>query len=484
MLCVPNIAINIVSLFLIIGIVGLLAYKQQRDSKLQDYSRNIHDFPKNLTFNEKVKHQMDHCTNKYKDVLYLDNANEPIISDILIENFSKILHNQLLGNPHSESPSSDLATNHVDDVRRDLLKYFGASFATHSIIFAYSDSHAMKILAESFNFTRNSTFIYSSSSNANILGLRDYALKNHSKLKMVNLEDYKEQKVLNITRPCPVNLSKHKNLFAFPLVDSFTGKVVSEKQMKSILGQEYDDGFTVILADASLYLQTNRLNLTELPFHGIVFSFDKWFGFPNIAAIILDNSMFCHMGRPYFSGGTLIYALTEGDFYKFRLAPHEQYEDGSIPFYQIASIKNTMSFMNNLGVDNVHNHIKALCDKLKDKLVNLKHDDGSEVVNIYGSNQHSILTFNIIKSNGNQVPAGDVVEAAAKDNIYVVSGCHSTPGTCYKELGIEESKIKQMIDEGRDPQISRIGAVRVSLGWATTEQQINQLVDWIKSYAK
>ena len=65
---------------------------------------------------------------------------------------------------------------------------FDTNISEYTVVFTYSQFHSMKLLTESFPFTANSTFLYTSKSNSNILGLRSFAEKKKAKIQKVELD--------------------------------------------------------------------------------------------------------------------------------------------------------------------------------------------------------------------------------------------------------------------------------------------------------
>ncbi|KAH0785977.1 molybdenum cofactor sulfurase [Histomonas meleagridis] len=253
----------------------------------------------------------------------------------------------------------------------------------------------------------------------------------------------------------------------FPLVDCFDGSVLSIETMKKLISTN-----DTVIADASLYLQNHDLDLSQIPFDGIALSFEKMFGFPNIGALVVKNSLISTIKRPYFGGGTLVYALTETDFEKLRLSPCERFEDGSLPFISILSLQSGFAFRQLLGIERLQAHVKSIVEHTLSKLDELVNVNKLKI-EVYGTNQESIISFNILDKKSKIIPYQKVIEAASEFDIYLLGGCHSTPTTCKKSLKTSENQI----NEG-------IGSLQVSFGWATTKKEIDFLIQFVKHTAE
>ena len=439
--------INWANMLLIVGIVVLFSIRAKQRKK-------------------EVKGNDIFGVNRMDGITYFDFAGSQVFPDSLVDKFIGDLHVELYGNTHSESPSAEASTNLIDDTRFLLLKYFETRMADYTVLFTYSEAHALKLIAECFPFSEENKLYYSVRSNDNILGLRGYAKK---------YEDFGDGES-DAAIPADPKLSEDCGLVMIPLVDQFDGHTMTESEIRSVF--ERFEG-QAIVADATLYLQTHRLSLKSVPFHAITFSFDKLFGFPNIGCCLVRNSLMQRLVRPYFSGGTLVYALTEEDFVKWRLSPMERFEDGSLPFLSIASISHAFEFMQKLNFTETAKRIESHKDFLIRELTELRHVNGSPLIQIYGTGQSSIVSFNVMDNAANVILFQQVVNAASNQSIYITGGCHSTPGTCLSSLRIDQSSVTANWQGYRD-----IGAIRVSLGWATTRQDIHRLISFLKTFVK
>jgi selenocysteine lyase/cysteine desulfurase len=111
--------------------------------------------------------------------------------------------------------------------------------------------------------------------------------------------------------------------------------------------------------------------------------------------------------------------------------------------------------------------------KVRQVLTAVKRADGSSPIKIYGGDEGltSITTFNFVDESGKGLDYRGYVESAASYNVAISGGCHGVFGSCYKQLGVGEN----------DADLDNVGALRVSVGWATTESDIIKLKNWIMS---
>ena len=265
------------------------------------------------------------------------------------------------------------------------------------------------------------------------------------------------------------HLNVTMNLLIVPLVDEFEGTVLHEHDIKSLSPPPNIQGQTAIVVDASLYNQNHKLDLSSTPVHAVTMSFERMFGFPHLGALIVHNSFLPYLNKPYFGGGTLVYALTSASYEKLRLSPQERFEDGSLPFLSIVSIQNGFSFFNDtLGFDRINHHVKTMKNCLYDRLIEMRYLNGSPLIQIYSSKENSvsIVTFNILDETAEIIPYQKVIDTAADADIYLTGGCFTNPESCFTFMKINENS-----------HLNHAGAIRASVGWATTKDDIDKLIN-------
>ena len=405
---------------------------------------------------------------RLENIVYLDYAKESVFADSQMQEITNDFGTHLYGNTHSESPSATLSTEQVQQARAFLLNYLGISSLTEYItVFTYSHAQALKVIAESFPYTEKSKFFYPSSSSNNILGLRGFVEKKGGKSGLFDIT-----KKENFTFE-----DNSTNVIAFPLVDEFTGEVLSVEKMKQIINTpKGSSNLTITLADASLYLANHKLDLKETPFTAIAVSFEKIFGFPNLGCAVISGDLIPKLQKPYFGGGTLVFAMPNEDYEKMRLKPSEKFEDGSIPFLSIASLKYGFDMLKQLGADETFHYQHDMGQRLYRGINEVVYEDQKKATIVYSPlESDSIVTFNVLDKNGNIIDYHQVLAAAKSANISLSGGCMSTPGSCYAALNVTEKEAEAKPE---------IGAIRASVGWATTMSDVDRLIQFLRDFIK
>lgn len=90
-----------------------------------------------------------------KDITYVDHAGATLYAKSQISSVQQDLVSNVYGNPHSASPSSRLTTDSIDQIRFRILKFFNASPEEYSVVFTSGCTGALKLVAESFSFSKH-----------------------------------------------------------------------------------------------------------------------------------------------------------------------------------------------------------------------------------------------------------------------------------------------------------------------------------------
>lgn len=114
--------------------------------------------------------------------LYLDHAGTTLYSKSLIEHSLLELTKNCFGNPHSRNTPSKLTADLVDQTRMEVLNFFQADPNKYSLIFTSGATDSLRLVAECFQFTNNSTnssnkygsFVYLKESHTSVIGMREY----------------------------------------------------------------------------------------------------------------------------------------------------------------------------------------------------------------------------------------------------------------------------------------------------------------------
>ncbi|HUJ12643.1 MAG TPA: aminotransferase class V-fold PLP-dependent enzyme [Thermoanaerobaculia bacterium] len=355
----------------------------------------------------------------------------------------------IFGNPHAESPASRASTEAIDRVRDIVLRFFDADASTHEVIFTANASAAIKLVAESYPFDSARGCVLSIDNHNSVNGIREYARRAGAETRYVNLD----------RDPLP----HASGLFAFPAQSNFSGALYP----LSLVDAAHGCGLDVLL-DAAAYASSHPLSLRECRADFVAMSFYKLFGYPTgVGALIARRDALTKLRRPWFAGGTVMFASIDADRHRLR-SGHDAFEDGTPNFLSIAALPAGFALLDEIGMDRVHAHVGHLTQMF--------HDEIAPVATMYGRG-----TFNL---EGR--PYWEIEEDARRENISLRGGCFCNPGASELAFGLQ--RVEKCLDEIADDFTAgrfaactgrQVGAIRASFGIANNERDVRRVVSLV-----
>lgn len=96
----------------------------------------------------------------------------------------------------------------------------------------------------------------------------------------------------------------------------------------------------MVLLDAAAYAPTNPLDLRAYKPDFVAVSFYKMFGFPTgLGCLLVRAETLEEMRDVYWGGGQVALATAGRDFRALHCQPSERFEDGTLPYLDIAGLK-------------------------------------------------------------------------------------------------------------------------------------------------
>ncbi|CAK7355477.1 unnamed protein product [Dovyalis caffra] len=486
-----------------------------------------------------------------KGIVYLDHAGATLYSELQMEAIFKDFSSNVYANPHSHSDSSSATSDIIREARQLVLDYCNASAKEYKCIFTSGATAALKLVGEAFPWSRESCFTYTMENHNSVLGAAAFAVdvvdnvngggvsKGHEaqvKLSPHSLQRRNEAKILE-EEPT----ANAYNLFAFPSECNFSGlrfsldlaNLVKENPERILEGSPFCKGRWMVLVDAAKGCTTRPPDLSKYPVDFVVISFYKLFGYPTgLGALIVQNGKslvlkdlmldvvafkfsnfrlhYCDatdaaklMTKTYFSGGTVAASFADMDFVRRREGIEELFEDGTISFLSIASIRQGFRILNSLSPSMMSRHTAALTMYVKKMLLGLRHEHEANVCTIYENHDlkvatllfqlvchesGSIVSFNLKRPDGSWFGYSEVEKLASLSGIQLRTGCFCNPGACAKYLGLSHLDLLSNLEAGHvcwdDNDIIQgkpTGAVRVSFGYMSTYEDAKKFIDFITS---
>jgi selenocysteine lyase/cysteine desulfurase len=286
---------------------------------------------------------------------------------------------------------------------------------------------------------------------------------------------------LRLADPLPL-LAEPANggLFAFPAQSNFSGV----QHPLSLAAQAKKLGFDVLL-DIASYVPSNALSLRDCPADFVALSFYKLFGYPTgIGALIARREALARLRRPWFSGGTPLFASVAARTHLLR-PRHEGFEDGTPNFLGIAALDAGFDLLDDVEMPRLTTHVRSLTAMLLEGLGEMDH------VRIHGpagtAHRGGTVAFNV-----RGVPYWEVEVRAQQCGVSLRGGCFCNPGASEAAFGLDAENVAQCLGTlGAEFTAARfsecagtaVGAVRASLGLANNERDVRRALDIVASFA-
>lgn len=173
-----------------------------------------------------------------------------------------------------------------------VLDWFHVDSDSYSVIFTAGSTASIKLVAECFPFNNSSKLRMTASNHTSCIGMRQLALDCGAIIEIVDDNDVNVISTISKENDNVLNSSNiGQNFFVYPAESNYSGK---KYPLDWIHKYDSQDKWMVLL-DASAFISTNSLNLSEYPFHFVSFSFHKLFGYPTgLGALLVRN------GKYYF----------------------------------------------------------------------------------------------------------------------------------------------------------------------------------------
>jgi selenocysteine lyase/cysteine desulfurase len=421
--------------------------------------------------------------------VYLDYTGSGLASRSQLLSHHDRLTSTLFGNPHSENPPSTASTRLVEDTRRAVLAYLHASPEEYAVVFTANATGACRLVGEAYPFRPGSRLVLTTDNHNSVNGLREFARTRgarttHVPVRAPELRVDETALIAAVTRPDP---GPQPRLLAYPAQSNFTG--VQHPLGWVDLAQAH--GFDVLL-DAAAYLPTNPLRLDVVRPDFVVMSWYKVFGYPTgVGCLVARRDALARLRRPWFSGGTIVAVSVQADWHVMT-DDESAFEDGTLNFLSIPDVRAGLAWIEEIGMARIQRRVRQLTGELLHRLIRLRHRNGRPMVRIYGPadtrERGGTIALNLLDPDGTPVDERVVARESAAAGISLRTGCFCNPGAGEGAFEVADAQLDGSSGwEGRtvDEYLDRIGlptggAVRVSLGIASNQADLDHFVDFVE----
>lgn len=438
-----------------------------------------------LFFNE--LREKEYGTLNEQQQTYLDFTGGNLYARSQVLQHQDLLLRTILGNPHSENPTSKKSTDLVESTRSKILAYFNAS--DYICVFTQNASAALKIIGESYPFNGKSTLLLLSDNHNSVNGIREYcnSKNGHTLYAPLNYEDLRinEESLKSLMENAA---GESNNLFAFPAQSNVSGVKHDLKWIEYAQQKGFD-----VLLDAAAFVPTSRLDLSVHRPDFVAISFYKIFGYPTgVGCLLIKKSAYPKLTKPWFAGGTVTLVSVVSQ-QRFLSSGHERFEDGTLNYNNIPAVKTGLEYIESIGIERISARVKSLLQYLAFELKQLHHDNGHPIVKIFGpdnfEHRGGNLIMNFFDVNDKVYPFEQIEGLASDRSISIRSGCFCNPGIDEINNCITNEEISKYFmsrDKGDyHDMISFLGkmrgATRVSVGIATIRSDLDKFIELVHS---
>ncbi|KOS16915.1 Molybdenum cofactor sulfurase [Escovopsis weberi] len=440
---------------------------------------------------------------------YLDYTGSGLAARAQLKAHHDRLARTTFGNPHSINPTSLSSTGAIEATRLRVLSFFNASPEEYDVIFTPNATGAARLVGEAYPFTKEKRYIYTADNHNSIVGFREFARRSGSRFKLVPLSGSD----LRIDRKAVVKALKgkalrarckgskgprgHRGLFAYPAQSNFSGVQHPLEWVELAQREGYD-----VLLDVAAYIPTNALDLSKVKPDFLIASWYKVFGYPTgVGCLIARRDALSRLVRPWFSGGTVEMVTISKAWHKMLQGGHG-YEDGTVNFLSIPDVHFGLDWVSGIGMDTIKTRVKCLTGHFLDQLRELKHSDGSPMVQLFGpdntESRGGTVTFQVLDARGQPVDERIIDAESASAGISLRTGCFCNPGAGEVALDFQHPKLPSLISILYKNTMSRtkwtpeelirarvrqtLRAIRVSFGLASTVGDVDKIVSFVETY--
>lgn len=426
------------------------------------------------------------------DTTYLDHAGTTPPAKSAVESWANELTHNLLGNPHSFSASSQRTTSRVEHVRLKALNFFNANPDDFDIVFVANATAAIKLVAEAFRDNdQGFSYGYHVESHTSLVGVREL-VEGGSRCFHTDteVEDWLQRS----------DAASSVELLAYPGQSNMTGLQLPLTWCARARQATRHSGRTIYtLLDAASLAATSVIDLTDsltAP-DFVAVSFYKIFGCPDLGALIVrKESADVLKAKRYFAGGTVDSVIVSDEqWHAKRSTIHASLEEGTLPFHNIIALDHAMTVHTRLfySMQDIARHTRWLSFHARNFLQHLRHANGTQVCELYGtsdgSNQGPIIAFNFRDSSGNIISAAEVEKLCVVRNIQLRTGGLCNPGGVASHLELSADQLKKNYEAGHrcggENDVidgKPTGAIRISFGAMSTQSDLDRFREFIAEF--
>lgn len=422
--------------------------------------------------------------------IYLDYTGGGLYAERQIRAHLELLSQRVFGNPHSDNPTSSAMTELVEHARAFILEYFNADPNEYAAIFTLNASGALKLVGESYPFAPGGRYLLTFDNHNSVNGIREFARAKGAAITYVPMQP-PDLRVSNAQIAAHLDqMGSGPCLFSYPAQSNFTGVQHPLEWIEWAHVRGWD-----VLVDCAAFVPTNRLDLSQWHPDFVPLSFYKMFGYPTgVGCLLARRAALAKLQRPWFAGGTIWAVTVQGDRH-YMAEGEAAFEDGTLSYLNLPAVEIGLKHLLSIGIETIHTRVMSLTGWLLDNLLALRHDTGEPLVQVYGPRDGRMrggtIALNFLDPQGKIVDERIISRRANNSAISLRTGCFCNPGAGEAAFSIsKESLVEIFVGEEAmtyEQFLTALGlpsggAVRVSLGLATTFVDVYHFMEFAQTF--
>ena len=418
-----------------------------------------------------------------QDHVYLDYAGGGLYADSQLREHQALLRNGIFGNPHSNSPTSRLSTGLAEQARRAVLAFFSASPDEYTVVFTANASAALRLVGESYPFTAGSQFLLTADNHNSVNGIREFARSRDADVVYVPLHapdlrhdgtEYSPPSIVRRPAGTPLRIPGPVELFR-----RSPSARLGERGAGPRLGRA--PGRVRIRADeqprpvamAPRFRRHLLVQAVRVPDGDRIADRAPRGARPPATPVVRGRD---HRHR--FGRGAASHA---------RPTTRSVSRTGRSTYLGLPAIEIGLRHLASVGMPAIHGRAGSMTRLLLEQMSMLRHPDGAPLVRLYGPtddvDRGGTVAFNLLDRAAASWTSSKVEASAADRRISVRTGCFCNPGASEAARGLTAPEMERVFELGRTPSVEdfrrllpgrALGAVRVSVGIATTQRDISR----------
>jgi selenocysteine lyase/cysteine desulfurase len=429
------------------------------------------------------------------DELYLDYTGGGLHAASQLDAHVELLRSSVLGNPHSNNPTSLAATALVEQTRTTVCEFFNAPLDEYVCVFTANATGALKLVGESYPFGPGGTFALTFDNHNSVNGIREFARRKGAAIAYIPViaPELRVDRAA-MSRVLTTADRSARNLLAFPAQSNYSGV----QHPLALVDEAHEAGWDV-LVDAAAFAPTNRFDIARVRPDFVSISFYKLMGHPTgVGCLLVRRDRLRTLVRPWFSGGTVTIASVQGDGHYLR-DDEGAFEDGTVNYLNIPAVAFGLQYLEGVGLDSIHRRVTCLTHWLLDAMTGLRHANGQRMVDVHGPTdtveRGGTIAFLMRGCDGRVIDDAKVEELANRAGISLRTGCFCNPGASEATFGLSPRELTKWF--GRAEAVTStdlraglshehdrvVSAIRISVGVATTFTDVYRFMSFLQGFA-